>query len=132
MTVRRTAGDRGSATVWVLTVAAVLALACGVGGSIGVAAWTRHRAEAAADAAALAGAARVAAGAAAACSAARTLAVRDVARLRSCTVDGSDVLVQVDVRPPRWLAWAGVASGRARAGPVGTDHEEPGRDAWTS
>ena len=55
---RRSAGDRGSATVWLLALSLIVGLAAAAGVVRGVAVVARHRAETAADLAALAGARR--------------------------------------------------------------------------
>jgi secretion/DNA translocation related TadE-like protein len=76
----------------------------------------RHRAQAAADLAALAGAARLPLGVSAACAhataVAREMRVDDV----GCLVDDLDVVVTVAVA----VVVAGVARAAARAGPVET------------
>lgn len=84
---------------------------------VGSAVVARHRAQAAADLAALAGARRVPAGSSAACREAAGLAGAMRARVQSCTVEHLDVIVSVvtDVG-----GWAGATAGaRARAGPAG-------------
>jgi secretion/DNA translocation related TadE-like protein len=73
----------------------------------------RHRARNAADAGALSGAMRVAQGAEVACAAAERLVRENRGRLTSCVVQGATVTVTAEVR-----AGVGVASQRARAGPV--------------
>jgi secretion/DNA translocation related TadE-like protein len=82
--------------VWVVGVAAVL-----VGGVRSA----RHRAETAADIAALAGAARVADGGGAACARAKEIAVESRARILRCRVRGEvvDVSVAVDITMPMGL-----------------------------
>ncbi|GAA1942436.1 Rv3654c family TadE-like protein [Amycolatopsis minnesotensis] len=115
------AGDQraaGYATVWAATaIAALLAIAalviCG-----GAAAVARHRANGAADLAALAAAGRVADGEQAACARAGLVADRMGTRLVSCRLAGRDALVEVGCAPPRPLDRFGTASARARAGPV--------------
>jgi secretion/DNA translocation related TadE-like protein len=83
---------------------------------LGAAAVARHRAQAAADLAALAAAARVPAGAAAACAQAGAVARAMRADPAGCAVDDLDVVVTVEVGLPvgRW----GTARAAARAGPV--------------
>jgi secretion/DNA translocation related TadE-like protein len=92
-------------------------------GVLGVAAYGsavlgRHRAETAADLAALAGAARVLDGTSAACSAAAHVAVSNGGVLRSCRIGGEDI--EVEVGRPVDLVGMGTrtALARARAGPV--------------
>ncbi|OBI52585.1 helicase [Mycobacterium kyorinense] len=95
-------------------VAVLLTVTCG-GAYLGSAVVTRHRAQAAADLAALAGAARLPAGADTACGRARavahTLRTSDI----ECTVHGLDVVVTVELAVP--LGGWGRARAAARAGP---------------
>ena len=86
-----------------------------VGGARGA----RHRADAAADLAALAGAGRATEGAEAACGRAKSIALESGARLAHCRLEGQDVLVSVtvDVVAPMGIGALTVVS-RARAGPV--------------
>ena len=110
--------DAGAASVLVLAVLVVaLVLAGGTADLAGVV-LARHRASAAADLAALAGA-DVLAGRAPgeACAAAADVTRANDAKLGSCTVEGTDVLVSAVVVPPGPLAALGSATGRARAGP---------------
>ncbi|KAB2351137.1 helicase [Actinomadura rudentiformis] len=101
------------AVVWVVAVTAMTV------GSVRVA---RHRADAAADLAALAGAARVAEGSGAACRAADAVAAKSGARLSGCRVRGRVVEISVTVvlRVPIGTDVLRVSS-RARAGPVGPE-----------
>ncbi|GAA2619587.1 hypothetical protein GCM10010411_64210 [Actinomadura fulvescens] len=97
----------------VVWVAALTAMAVG---SVRVA---RHRADAAADLAALGGAARVAEGRAAACGAAEIVAVKAGGRLSACGVKGRVVEVTVTVVLQVPIARDALrVSSRARAGPV--------------
>ncbi len=93
---------------------AVLLCLTGAGAYLGSVVVARHRAQAAADLAALAGAAALPSGVAAACGRA-TAVVREMrvddAR---CRVDGLDVVVTARVR----VAFIGVAQAAARAGPA--------------
>ena len=115
-------GDRGSGTVWVLGFAVVIwvvgVAAILVGGVRGA----RHRGEAAADMAALAGATRVADGGRAACARAGEIAVGSGARVVRCRVRGEVVDVSVALEVPMLMGLKGrrIVS-RARAGPVGQD-----------
>lgn len=111
-------GDRGAASVWVLAVGLVLVAAGLAGAAVGAARVARHQAWAAADLAALAGAARAIEGPAGACPRAASFAVANGARLLSCTVDGLDVLVTVQVQVAPLPGLTRSALGRARAGPV--------------
>ncbi|MGY1710101.1 Rv3654c family TadE-like protein [Geodermatophilus sp. SYSU D00758] len=111
--------ERGSATVWVVALAGVLAALTLALVLVGAAATARHRAGAAADLAALAAAVRAVRGDPGACAAATAVAGANGARMRSCTVTDDavvDVAVEVAVR----LGPLGVrpAVARARAGPV--------------
>ena len=74
----------------------------------------RHRAQAAADLAALSAAARLPAGVAAACARATAVAHQMRVDDARCRVDGLDVVVTVRVG----VAFAGVAEAAARAGPA--------------
>jgi secretion/DNA translocation related TadE-like protein len=83
---------------------------------LGAAVIARHRAQAAADLAALAAAARVPAGAAAACTQAETVAHAMRAGTAGCVVDALDVVITVELSTAgdRW----GSARAAARAGPA--------------
>jgi secretion/DNA translocation related TadE-like protein len=81
---------------------------------LGAAVIARHRAQAAADLAALAAAARVPAGAEAACSQADAVARAMQAGPADCVVDDLDVVITVEVPTGRW----GTARAAARAGPA--------------
>ena len=99
-------------------VAALITMTFG-GVRIGSAVVARHRAQSAADFAALAAAERVPAGPAAACREARALAEAMRATVQTCTVEQLDVTVAVDVAVG---GWGGAhASARARAGPAGNN-----------
>nr|WP_309297872.1 Rv3654c family TadE-like protein [Mycobacterium kiyosense] len=108
--------ERGSATVFAAFLVAGLLCLTAAGVCLGSAVVARHRAQAAADLAALAGAERLPQGYAAACASATSLArqmrVGDV----RCAADDLDIVVTVEV--PAVLA--GVARASARAGPVRT------------
>ncbi|MGY1759966.1 Rv3654c family TadE-like protein [Geodermatophilus sp. SYSU D00805] len=115
----RMSGERGSATVWVIALAGVLA-AIGVAAVlVGAAVVGRHRATTAADLAALAGAERAVRGDPGACAVVGEVAGANGARLTACTV-GDGAVVEVAVAVPVRLGPLGVnrAGARARAGPV--------------
>jgi secretion/DNA translocation related TadE-like protein len=97
---------------------AVLLSITGGGAYLGSAVVARHRAQAAADLAALAAAARLAAGPETACAQAKAVARQMRVSTTGCDVDDLDVVVTVDVR----LAVGGWGSARAaaRAGPAET------------
>jgi secretion/DNA translocation related TadE-like protein len=80
---------------------------------------TRHRAQSAADLAALAAASKAVAGEDRACDAARWVAEQMEVALRSCRLSGWDALVEVVEPPPVELVPFGSAAARARAGPIG-------------
>lgn len=115
----RGADERGSATVWVVALAGVLAAVAMAAVLVGAAVVGRHRATTAADLAALAAAERAVRGDPAACAAAERLAGANGARLTACAV-GSGAVVEVTVALPVRLGPLGVhrADARARAGPV--------------
>jgi secretion/DNA translocation related TadE-like protein len=96
----------------------VVALLVVTGGSayLGAAVVARHRAQAAADLAALAAAARVPAGPQTACAQANALARAMRVSTTGCTVDDLDVVVTIEVglAVGRW----GTARAAARAGPT--------------
>jgi secretion/DNA translocation related TadE-like protein len=113
----RCRNDTGSATVWVVTAMAFVLGVGGVSGSVGVVTVERHRADTAADAAALAAAGQVIAGQATACAAAAAIARTDGAELTRCGLDGAGAQVEVRVALPGVLARFGQAVGRSHAGP---------------
>jgi secretion/DNA translocation related TadE-like protein len=80
-----------------------------------------HRAQSAADLAALAGAAALVGGetAASACSAGATMATRNGARLASCRA-GPDLSVELTVEVAATSGRVGTATARSRAGPAGS------------
>ena len=114
----RGSADRGSATVWAAGAVAVVLVIAVAGLHLGGVLLARHRAESAADLAALAAAGRSVAGVQVACARARGLAERMTVELVSCRLEGWDALVEVRVRPGGLLAGFGSATARARAGPV--------------
>jgi secretion/DNA translocation related TadE-like protein len=98
-------------------VAVLLAVTAG-GSCLGSAVIGRHRAQAAADLAAMAAAARVPAGPQAACARAAAVVHRMRAEKIDCAVDGLDAVVTVEVAVA-FIGWGtGVARAAARAGPV--------------
>lgn len=110
-------GDRGIATVVAAGMIGIMGLLLGALLVLGSAVATRHRAENAADLAALAGAADAAQGREPACARAREVVERNGATLVSCTWIGWDL--QVDVaRSCGCLPVGDAATVRARAGPV--------------
>ncbi|MWA06888.1 hypothetical protein F8568_042425 [Actinomadura sp. LD22] len=118
--VERGRGDRGAGTIWVVAFMAVIWVGGVAAVEVGGVRAARHRGDAAADLAALAGAARVADGAADACGRAREIAKRSGALMARCRVRGEvvEVAVTVAVRVPLGGGAVRIRS-RARAGPVG-------------
>ncbi|QFG23301.1 hypothetical protein F7P10_21450 [Actinomadura sp. WMMB 499] len=112
--------DRGAGTLWVVAFMAVIWMGGVAAMAVGGVRAARHRGDAAADLAALAGAAHAAEGRAAACRWAREMAGASGARLERCTVRGEvvEVRVAVRVRGPGEIGELRIVS-RARAGPVG-------------
>jgi secretion/DNA translocation related TadE-like protein len=115
-------GDRGSGTIWVVAFSVVVwvvgVAAIMVGGVRGA----RHRGDAAADMAALAGAARIAEGGGAACDRAKEIAAGSGARVSRCRIRGDvvEVSVTVELKVPMGIGRLQVVS-VARAGPVRQD-----------
>jgi secretion/DNA translocation related TadE-like protein len=97
--------------------AVLLAITTG-GVYVGSAVIARHRAQAAADLAALAAAQRLADGTAAACSRASALAQAMRAAVTQCAVEDLDVVVTVETSVPIGRIAVGPARATARAGPV--------------
>jgi len=93
---------------------AVLLTVTGGSAYLGAAVVARHRAQTAADLAALAAAARVPAGAEAACAQAAAVARAMRIGVAGCTLEDLDVVVTIEAGVGRW----GAARAAARAGPV--------------
>ncbi|ASO17940.1 secretion/DNA translocation related TadE-like protein [Actinoalloteichus hoggarensis] len=108
--------DSGAATPLALAVLSALLLLILLGLHLGSVIVARHRAEGAADLAALAAAGRSAAGESIACERARHLTDRMGVRLEHCALLGLDAVVEVhrDVIGP--LPVPGIVTARARAG----------------
>jgi secretion/DNA translocation related TadE-like protein len=113
-----TTTERGSATVWAAGAIAAILLIVGLIVGIGSAAVTRHRAESAADLAALAAAAHAMSGTGPACERAEWVAARMRAELTACRLRGWDAEVELAARPPGPLSGFGAATAHARAGPA--------------
>lgn len=113
------AGERGSATVWVLALAGLLAVLGVAVVLVGGAVVARHRASAAADLAALAAAGRAVLADPAACATAARIARTNGAELEGCVLR-PEAIVDVRVRVPVRLGPLGsfAAHARARAGPA--------------
>lgn len=127
----RRGGDtqRGSATVWMLSVAGLVLAAALVGALVAAAVLTRHRAEAAADLAALAAADAALTGPRAACEQARRVVVAGEGTLVKCTLSGAVAEVRVQLRGPGLLARLPPAAAGSRAGPGGWRPLSDGRAA---
>lgn len=125
MTRAPVAGDRGSATVLVLALCAVLLCAAGAAIAVAQLAIVRQRAATAADLAVLAGAREALWGAEGACARAADVADAGRARMDDCRLDGLDLLVEVSLPAPPLVAQAARLAGQraprvsaaARAGP---------------
>ncbi|MDD7941713.1 flp pilus-assembly TadE/G-like family protein [Actinomycetospora lutea] len=115
---RRAVDDAGSATVLAAAAVGVLVCLLGLGLQVGAATLARHRAESAADLAALAGAREAVRGADVACERSREIAAGNGARLVDCAVEGWTVRVITAARCACLPSVSGEATGRARAGPV--------------
>lgn len=113
------AAERGAASVLVVAMAGLLMLVGAAAGVVGAIVAAHRVAQSAADLAVLAGAATLADQRGRdPCAAAGEVAAANGARLGSCAVEGSDVLVEVVVDGPRWLGQDQDLSARARAGPA--------------
>ncbi|GAA3994886.1 hypothetical protein GCM10022247_13300 [Allokutzneria multivorans] len=102
------------AAVGIAGLVSVLALLIGLGS----AQVQRHRAEAAADLAALAAAGQALAGTVAPCRAAERVGARMAVVVTSCRLDGWDALVEVRAVPNGPLPFVVPVVARARAGPA--------------
>lgn len=111
------ADDRGVGTVFAAFALLVLLALASAGIEIGGAVTARHRAQAAADLAALAAAGQSVLGGDG-CAEARRFADRNGAHLVECALEGEDALVEVSVALPLGVFGLGPAVALARAGPV--------------
>jgi secretion/DNA translocation related TadE-like protein len=110
--------ERGSATVLAAAMLVVLVAVAMGGVTLGSAVIARHRAQAAADLAALAAAGRLALGGDAACASAAPIAQRMGGTIASCVIEDLDVVVSVNVAAELGRWGLGTARAAARAGPV--------------
>ncbi|MCX2732869.1 flp pilus-assembly TadE/G-like family protein [Saccharopolyspora sp. NFXS83] len=118
-TERRERRECGVATVVAAVLTIGLVVIAGFGLALGSAMLARHRAEGAADLAALGAAARAPRGPASACSAAGEVADAMRVRLLDCALDGPDARIVVETRVPVGLgALSAQVTARSRAGPV--------------
>jgi secretion/DNA translocation related TadE-like protein len=113
--------ERGSATVLAAGVTAALLVSAVAFIALGQASAARHRAQGAADAAALAGAAKVLFGEGEACAAAQEMVERSETEFRGCEVNELEVTVHVDETPNGLPAAFGPARAVSRAGPVAVE-----------
>lgn len=104
----------------------VVVAATAVAMSLGIVTELRHRAQAAADAAALAAAADALAGEADACDRAAELAGANGAQVRACSVVDSIADLTVAVELPGALRPLGPVTARARAGPASAGEASAG------
>jgi secretion/DNA translocation related TadE-like protein len=110
--------EGGSATVWAAVAVAALLFIASFIFWLGSATIARHRAEGAADLAALAAAGVVRRGTGPACDLARLVAERMATRLVGCRFDREDALVEVSALAPGVPLSFGSPGARARAGPI--------------
>lgn len=108
--------EEGAATVLVVGLCTVLLTVTMVVVAAAVLIVTRHRAESAADLAALSAARHAVEGEAEACAVAEGVARRHHSRLDACELEELDVLVQVSLPGPGRLGSFGRLHARARAG----------------
>ena len=111
-------GDSGVATVWAAGVVTALVAMFVFGMHLAAATSGRHRAEAAADLAALAAASHALDGEQAACAYAARVVREMTARMVRCRIAGWEAFVETGVTPALTPSVAGEARGRARAGPA--------------
>jgi secretion/DNA translocation related TadE-like protein len=110
--------DSGLATIWAAGAVTVLVAMLVFALHLAAATSGRHRAEAAADLAALAAASHALDGEQAACAYAARVVHGMTARLVSCRIAGWEALVETSVTPALTPSGVGEARGRARAGPA--------------
>lgn len=113
---RELRGEEGAATVLVIALAVVVCSATMLVLAVAVLTVTRHRAESAADLAALSAARHAMEGERAACTVAQKAVAAQAARLEKCRLDGLDIVLTVAVTPPGRLAGFGDLRATARAG----------------
>jgi secretion/DNA translocation related TadE-like protein len=111
--------DRGSATLLSLGIAAVLLGACVVGVLWAAVSVGHHRADAAADLAALSAAQAQQSNPGHACATAGRIIDAQGVSLKYCQVEGDMVAVAVSVRVHLGVLGTPTVNGEARAGPIG-------------
>ncbi|MFI5529286.1 Rv3654c family TadE-like protein [Kitasatospora sp. NPDC051853] len=116
----RRAADRGSATIWLVSLAMIGCVVFAATLAVGTVVAARHRAESAADLAALAAAGHLMVDEDGGCGRAARIAGEHRARLVSCevreSIDAVDVVVEVRISGVPFPV--GPARARSRAGPV--------------
>jgi secretion/DNA translocation related TadE-like protein len=110
--------ERGAASITAVAALAVLIAVTAGLAHVGSAVIARHRAQAAADLAALAAATSIAAGTETACAQATLITKAMDTSLADCAVDGLEVVVRVDAALGLGAWRFGPAHAAARAGPV--------------
>ena len=110
--------DLGAATALAAALSVALLTVLWIGIQFGSAVVNRHKAEGAADLAALAAAAHAPQGQKFACGRAELVARGMGAAIRDCRLDGSDARVELRVAVPGLSGAFTGADARARAGPV--------------
>jgi secretion/DNA translocation related TadE-like protein len=110
--------EHGAATLTAVAALAVLIAVTGGLIHVGAAVVARHRAQAAADLAALAAAGRIAAGAQSACAQAAFVTQAMGATLTDCALDGLEVVINVEAAIGLATWHFGPAHAAARAGPA--------------
>lgn len=126
------ATERGAATVMAAAAVGVLVLLLGLGLQLGAATLARHRAETAADLAALAAAREAVRGEDLACARAGEVATANGAVLRSCRWSGWTVAVGTTAATRGVPSVIGDAEGRALAGPTVLGGHSDGVSSLTS
>lgn len=114
----RRPSDSGAATIWTALSVTALAAVAALALWLATAVIARHRAESAADLAALAAASHAAEGPAEACERARWVTSRMGVTLLTCRWQHLDALVEVEA-PSTGLVGLPNSSAHARAGPAG-------------
>ncbi|MET8852433.1 Rv3654c family TadE-like protein [Amycolatopsis sp. NPDC004625] len=110
--------DSGAATIWTALAVTALAGVAVLAFWLAAAVTARHRAESAADLAALAAASHAAEGPTEACERARWVTTRMGVTLLTCRWQRLDALVEVEAPSPGLVGLPN-SSARARAGPTG-------------
>ena len=113
--------DRGSVTIWAAALVGLVWLGSAAAFLYGSAVTCRHRAESAADLAALAAALHVPDGPVDACAVGARIAARNGGSLRGCEVVGEEVEIVVSRRLSLGSLGGFTTVVRARAGPVQVD-----------